>query len=177
MLIQPYQTSWVDQFEQLKAELLETLPPTVYIEHIGSTSVLGLAAKPIIDLDIVYASDKTEFNLIKTALQNMHYDYRGDQGIPGRDVFRRDNSGLHPILDHISHHLYVCPADSPELLNHLLLRDYLRLHPAACQEYAALKYALAAEAGQDRKRYAVLKEERVKNFFEQVKRNVGRRDR
>lgn len=170
MLIQPYQTCWPEQFEQLNAELLKALPPEVHIEHVGSTSVPGLAAKPIIDLDMVYFPGEIAFSLIKTALENIRYEHRGNQGIPGREVFRRAAGGFHPVLDHISHHLYVCPAESPELLNHLQFRDYLRSHPEACQEYAALKYALANEAGQDRKRYALLKEERAKTFFEKIKR-------
>lgn len=167
MLIQEYQPIWAEQFQQISAILIQAIPIPVGIEHVGSTAVPGLAAKPIIDIDIVY-QHPDHFEKIKGALETLHYHHHGDQGIPGREVFKRLPDTDHPILDHIPHHMYVCAADNAELHKHLKFRDYLRQHAKTRTAYTALKYALAAEAGQDRKVYARLKEVKGRAFFEQV---------
>ncbi|MEL7160266.1 MAG: GrpB family protein, partial [Bacteroidota bacterium] len=74
----------------------------------------------------------------------------------------------HPVLDDLQHHLYVCHQDSPELRRHLLFRDYLRKHIWARVEYGELKLRIAITAGQDRKRYARLKEAEARKFIEDV---------
>lgn len=107
----------------------------VAIEHVGSTAVPGLAAKPIIDLDVVVASAEDIPEAIER-LARLGYYHQGDLGIPGREAFR--SPGGAP-----EHHLYLCPQDSPELRRHLAFRDYLRSHPEAAEEYAELKRALA----------------------------------
>ncbi|GJM35172.1 MAG: hypothetical protein DHS20C18_41730 [Saprospiraceae bacterium] len=169
MLIQTYNPIWKQHFETIKEVLQSALHGhTIAIEHIGSTSVPGLAAKPIIDIDIVFPAD-AEFIAIKTDLSKIGYYHNGDQGIANREAFKR-NEGLnkHPVLDEIEHHLYVCPADSQELHRHLLFRNYLRRHNWAREEYGKLKYALAKETNQDRKAYALLKELRAKELVESI---------
>jgi len=167
MLILPYSPDWESQFLRIR-ELLATALGTTHlrIEHIGSTAVPGLAAKPIIDIDIVHAKDAS-FQPIIDALASLGYFHNGDQGIPGREVFkRRKPSAGHPVLDQLQHHLYACPEDSPELNRHLHFRDYLRINQAARNEYSQLKSDIAAAAGQDRKQYAILKETRARDFVE-----------
>ncbi|SER35718.1 GrpB family protein [Neolewinella agarilytica] len=169
MLILPYSPEWPSQF-LLIGELLTTAlgPAHLRIEHIGSTAVPGLAAKPIIDIDIVYAQDASLQAIIE-ALNSLGYFHNGDQGIPGREVFkRRKPSAGHPVLDQIQHHLYACPEGNPELRRHLLFRDYLRTNEEAREEYAQLKSSIATAAAQDRKQYAKLKEEGAREFVERV---------
>lgn len=169
MLILPYSPDWESQFRQIR-DLLTTALGSAHlrIEHIGSTAVPGLAAKPIIDIDIVYSRD-APLSPISDALSTLGYFHNGDQGLPGREVFkRRKPAAGHPVLDHIQHHLYACPEGSPELSRHLLFRDYLRTNEEAREEYAQLKAAIAIAAEQDRKRYASLKEERAREFVERV---------
>lgn len=169
MLIQKYTEVWIDNFEAIKKELhIAFSELNVSIEHIGSTSVPGLAAKPIIDVDVVYASDLL-FHQVKKRLEKIGYYHNGDQGIHGREVFKRSNAASsHKILDIIPHHLYVCQADSKELLRHLLFRDYLIANADARIQYQQLKYDLADEVKQDRKKYATLKEEKAKEFIKDV---------
>jgi GrpB-like predicted nucleotidyltransferase (UPF0157 family) len=169
MLIQKYNPSWKKNFNEIKNVIIEALTNlNVQIEHVGSTAVPNLAAKPIIDIDIIFDAP-LEFEKIKEGLEKIGYYHNGNQGIPNRDVFKRDKTDAqHEILDTIAHHLYVCPHDSEALQRHILFRDYLLADKAARVEYQNLKYALAEEANQDRKIYAALKEEKGNTFINTI---------
>jgi GrpB-like predicted nucleotidyltransferase (UPF0157 family) len=124
LLLQAYNPQWATDFlalQKLLTAALVDLP--VSIEHIGSTAIPGLAAKPIIDIDIVL-QEHTALDTIKSRLATIGYRHHGNQGIPGREVFKRDaTTAAQEVLDSIAHHLYVCPANSEELQRHLRFRD------------------------------------------------------
>lgn len=167
-LIQPYQTKWAEDFQLLAEHLqaaLADLP--IRIEHVGSTSVVGLAAKPIIDIDIVFAQ-AISFDAIRTKLEATGYYHNGNQGIIDREVFKRLDTVAHPVFDSIVHHLYVCPENSVELDRHLRFRDALKASAAARNAYEQIKLELAALAGQDRKLYAEMKEAHATALIQQV---------
>lgn len=133
-----YDPSWPTAFEKIRKPLADLLGPlAVRIEHVGSTSVPGLAAKPIIDLDVVIAN-ASDFPAVCGKLGSIGYIHEGNLGIEGREAFRYESK---PGL--MKHHLYVCPADSPELHRHLTFRDYLRSHPPAAAEYGTVKLEAA----------------------------------
>lgn len=166
MLIQPYSPLWIRDFENLKAALDKGLQGVRYcIEHVGSTAVPGLAAKAIIDIDIIY-DEPGYFDVIKAALMQIGYYHNGNQGITDRDVFKRNGNSTHPILDTLAHHLYVCPANSKALARHLLFRNQLRKNEEARLIYQQMKYELAEKAGQDKKIYAALKEININPFVD-----------
>lgn len=169
MLIQKYNPLWIQYFYELKIEFKNALRELDFqIEHVGSTSVIGLAAKPIIDIDIVYWEEE-DFEKIKNRLSIIGYYHNGNQGIQHREVFKRqDIIEKHPILDKHIHHLYVCVGSSKELKRHLLFRDFLRNNDWAKKEYENLKIELAKEANQDRKKYAALKEIRAKEWIKSI---------
>lgn len=169
MLIKEYQERWVNDFNEIKKILEENIPTIdIQIEHIGSTSIKKLAAKPIIDIDIVF-SKSDSFKEISVSLQKLGYYHNGNQGIQGREVFKRETNGTnHSILDSIKHHLYVCQINSNELRKHLIFRDYLRANETERSEYEQLKYKIAEKANQDRKEYAKLKELVAKGFVESI---------
>lgn len=126
----------------LKAEIWPAVAAdSIDIQHVGSTSVPGLCAKPIIDIDIIVA-DRAKLASVATALQDISYRHLGDLGIPGREAFKADDHA-------ITHHLYACLADSPALKNHLTLRDHLRSHPTDREAYGALKRELARKFPHD----------------------------
>lgn len=140
----------------------------ISVEHIGSTAVPKLAAKPIIDIDIVYGND-IHIEAVKKGLEKIGYFHNGNQGIINREVFKRGMLGnKHQILDTITHHLYVCPIDSEELRRHILFRNYLIANESARIEYQKLKYKIAAAANQDKKQYAVLKEVKARAFINDI---------
>lgn len=133
IIVLPYDEKWQQAFLDIKSELAAALGTlALSIEHVGSTSVPGLAAKPIIDIDVVVR--KTNLEPAIKALATIGYEHEGNGGIEGREMFKY--SGKEHLMDH---HLYVCPEDSSELKRHVLFRDYLLSHPDAVQAYSQIK--------------------------------------
>ncbi len=134
IIVLPYDESWPCEFEKIKRELCSGLGPLALgIEHVGSTAVKGLWAKPIIDIDIVIPSGGN-FDEVCRGLGAIGYSHSGDQGIKGREAFKYQGK------EHLmGHHLYVCRQDSPELKRHIALRDYLRANKEAADEYGRVK--------------------------------------
>lgn len=169
MLIQEYKESWIEDFKAIESAINDALIGlNISIEHVGSTAVPKLAAKPIIDIDIVYGKD-VPFETIKRGLEKIGYYHNGNQGIENREVFKRKNWwSTHPILDAIRHHLYACPVDSEEFRRHILFRNYLIDNETARTEYQQLKYEIAVAANQDKKQYANLKEVKARAFINDI---------
>lgn len=134
VIVVPYNEQWKNDFEIIRQHLLTTVKDTVIsIEHIGSTSVEGLSAKPIIDIDIVI-KDYSVFDKVVERLATLGYAHEGNLGIKDREAFDyRGNTDLP------KHHLYVCPEFSAELCRHIAFRDYLRNHPEAVTQYSKIK--------------------------------------
>jgi GrpB-like predicted nucleotidyltransferase (UPF0157 family) len=169
MLIQEYKQSWANDFNQISNVINEALLGLqISIEHVGSTAVPDLAAKPIIDIDVVF-DPAVKFDEIKIRLEKIGYWHNENQGIPEREVFKRAKANhLHEVLDIIGHHLYLCPADSEEFKKHILFRDYLIANEESKLEYESLKYKLAKEATNDKKVYAQLKEKKASEFINAI---------
>ena len=104
VLLLSYQESWKDDFEKIAKELKTALGDLILkIEHVGSTSVQGLSAKPIIDIDLVIAID-TDLSEVIQKLAAIGYAHEGNLGIEGREAFAYSGK------EHLQvHHLYVCP--------------------------------------------------------------------
>ena len=134
VVVLPYDEQWKQDFLKIKAEIVGALGQlAIEIEHVGSTSVQGLSAKPIIDIDVVI-KDYTVLEDVVSALGEIGYLHEGNLGIAGREAFKYDGK------EHLKkHHLYVCPEDSPELRRHIAFRDFLRAHPEAAREYSRIK--------------------------------------
>ncbi|HEX4139142.1 MAG TPA: GrpB family protein [Candidatus Methylacidiphilales bacterium] len=166
-LLEPHNPAWSTEFSELSAVYEKSLGSlALRIEHVGSTAIPGLAAKPILDIDVVIA-DYSVFPQVIEALAKLGYSHNGDQGIPQREAFKpADEFAPHvsPPRAWRTHHLYVCPEQSPELARHLRFRDALRANSALREEYERIKRHLAAHAGDDRKIYARLKEEACRDF-------------
>jgi GrpB-like predicted nucleotidyltransferase (UPF0157 family) len=142
-----YDRAWPDLYSVEAARVIDVLAQndvTLVLEHTGSTAVPGLAAKPIVDMLAGRALDQPREPLIE-ALQSAGYTYRGEQGIPGRDFFRRGNPR--------QYHLHLTQVESSFWLDHLNFRDYLRSHPEVAARYATLKLELASLHQYDREAY------------------------
>jgi GrpB-like predicted nucleotidyltransferase (UPF0157 family) len=132
-----YDPEWASRFCLIRNRIWPAVSDFASIEHVGSTSVSDLAAKPIIDLDLVIPSQQ-HLPIAILRLAGLGYVHRGNLGIEDRDAFSAPEND--PI-----HHLYVCGRDSLALRNHLTLREHLRAHPEAVAEYSALKRRLATQ--------------------------------
>lgn len=133
VIVVPYDEKWPEEFTKIKEELKAAMGNRfISIEHVGSTSVHGLAAKPIIDIDVIIKKDM--FTEVKKALEAIGYVHEGDLGIKGREAFKYDHK------EHLmTHHLYVCFEDCPELHRHITFRNWLRSHPEDVMDYSKVK--------------------------------------
>jgi len=140
VIVEEYNPAWRQEFEKIRISLEASLDGlALAIEHVGSTSVEGLAAKPIIDIDVVIEG-MDFFGKVRQCLEPLGYWHEGDLGIAGREAFAYSGKP-----EWMVHHLYVCPKDSEELHRHLTFRDWLRTHPEDRERYAAIKRLAARE--------------------------------
>ena len=162
VVVAPYDAAWKNEFEKIKGELKNALGELIIgIEHVGSTSVEGLCAKPCIDIDVII-KDYSVFESVLKALEGIGYIHEGDLGIKGREAFRYTDK---PNL--MAHHLYVCPQDSAELHRHLTFRDFLRSNPQAAAEYSAIKERAAALYPDDINGYIAYKSPCITQLYAQ----------
>jgi len=142
----PYDPQWPQVFEQLRARVGAALASVEHVtEHVGSTAVPGLDAKPIVDLDVV-VPDRSGVAAARRGLTAAGWRHQGEQGGAGRGAFA-------PPADGPYHHLYVVVAGSEAHRDHVDLRDYLRRRPDEAARYAALKGRLAYLLTTDRDAY------------------------
>ena len=134
VIVLPYDEAWESAFELIKSEIEAALGDLMLrAEHVGSTSVKGMSAKPCIDIDVVIR-DYSVFDDVVQRLNAIGYIHEGDLGINGREAFKYADK---PHL--MTHHLYVCPSDSKELYRHVTFRDYLRGNSEAVKRYSQVK--------------------------------------
>jgi GrpB-like predicted nucleotidyltransferase (UPF0157 family) len=161
IIIAEYDPVWAQQFERLRSRIAPALGPlAAAIEHVGSTAVAGLAAKPVIDIDVLLRRGDDLAAAIEK-LCGLGYLHRGDLGTCGRQSFRA------PLHDS-PHHLYLCLPQYREFDRHLAFRDHLRTHPDDALAYARLKRQLAAEHRTDRDAYTQAKSEFVKFILQRA---------
>lgn len=148
--MQKYNPEWPKWFEEIKAFLGEKVcRACIRIEHVGSTAIPGMIAKPIIDITLVIEPQR--FGEIKAFLAERGYYHEGDKGIPEREAFDLDDDALKKSLP--DHHLYVCPKHSQALQRHIVFREYLKCHKEDAEQLSALKWSLAEKFNNDKYTY------------------------
>lgn len=148
VIISDYDPAWPDLFARERPVLEAALGACVErIEHIGSTSVPGLVAKPVIDV-LVGVSEIMDADGRSEAMREAGYEGMGENGLPGRRYFRKRNAAGERLF-----HVHVYASDSEAIHRHLVFRDYLRAHPGRAAEYGMLKRGLAAQDFPDRASY------------------------
>ena len=161
VIVLPYDKAWESAFEAIKQEIEAALGDLILgVEHVGSTSVEGLSAKPCIDIDVVM-EDYSLFDAIVQKLEAIGYIHEGDLGIPDREAFRYSDK---PHL--MTHHLYVCPRYSRELHRHITFRDFLRNNPEAAKKYGRVKETAAKLFPEDIGRYIAYKSPCIAELYE-----------
>lgn len=133
-----YSCEWPGQFRRVADDLLAALVSigSVEVEHVGSTSVPGLAAKPVLDIDVIV--DRADVGATLAALSRIGYVHRGDLGVVGREALKAPDA-------HPRRNVYVCSRGALGARNHLTVRDVLRARPDLREKYAAVKLALATD--------------------------------
>ena len=147
VVLVPHRAEWKELYkreEKLIRAALGDLAPA--IEHIGSTSISGIEAKPIIDI-MVGVGVLSDLEKAIPALEAIGYEYRGEQGIKGRPFFRKGTATTS------SHHLSVVELGGEVWIKHIAFRDYLREKPEAARRYGELKKNLAAGFRHNREAY------------------------
>lgn len=152
--LEPHNPDWAAQASRVKTKLLETLGRSGYggaiwsAHHIGSTSVAGIRAKPVLDICLeVYPNLLNDAQI--AALESLGYAHKGEAGIAGRQFFKDDPRTVH---------LHVYKLDSSEVAQHKLFRDYLNAHPDHASRYDALKLELSTRYHHDREAYTLGKQ-------------------
>ena len=132
---------WAEDFEAVAVVLREALADvrSAVVEHVGSTSVPGLVAKPILDVDVIV--DATDVAAAVAVLESVGHVHRGDLGVSGREAFHAPGPPRRNV--------YVCTAGTANVRNHLAVRDVLRSRADLREAYAAAKLALVADPDPD----------------------------
>lgn len=155
--MKPYSVNWKSDFE-IEAKRLQTIfgSELTEIHHIGSTSVYGLAAKPIIDM-MPIVKDLTKVNAFDEKMMAIGYEAMGEFGIPGRRYFRKG-------ANERTHHIHLFEKGSPHIKRHLAFRDFLREHPHFAKTYGDLKEDLVRKFPNDMEAYIAGKADFVREL-------------
>lgn len=155
-----FDAGWAQAFEQERQRLKTVLGErAVAIEHIGSTAVPGLAAKPVIDILVgIYKYPLVDDSL--AWLGTLGYQYRGEDAVGGGQFFRTSPR---------TRHLRVLAINDPAWRDRLIFRDYLRGHPETADEYCRLKLRLAQEYRLDRQAYTEGKSQFIANVLKRAR--------
>ncbi|MFC9448083.1 GrpB family protein [Bacillus cereus] len=168
--IEEYNVKWESEFNKIHTLINNVMEDSIVsIEHVGSTSVKGLASKPILDIDIVIEEYEI-FHEVVTKLETIGYYHQAEWSFKGREAFGRKNAFVPWCKGSIvwmEQHLYVCDKNSEELRRHIAFRDYLREHGDVAVEYGQLKEELARES-KSRTSYSEGKTEFITNILEKI---------
>lgn len=157
VIVTPYQEVWAEMFETEAARLRTIFGQRLRgIHHIGSTSVAGLSAKPIIDI-LPVVDTLGEIESFDTAMEALGYEVMGEFGMPGRRYYRKGG-------DARTHHIHLYADGSPEIRRHVVFRDYLRQHPQEATAYSDIKEQLAKQHPVDISAYIAGKDAFVKEM-------------
>ena len=156
----PYDGRWPALFEAEAKRIVHAVTaaglPGLALEHVGSTAVPGLAAKPVLDIAAGHPA-ATVPSVYVALFESLGYIYRGNCGLPGREFFRRGELR--------SHHLHLVERTGTHWARYLRFRDTLREDPIVRDAYAALKQDLAVRYSQDREAYILGKTEFVEGIL------------
>lgn len=158
-----YDPKWEDQYTYERKRIIDAIGDKIEgIEHIGSTSIKGLNAKPIIDI-LVGVKDLSQFSALTEPLSNIDFDFVPKPEFKDRMFFRKGEWGSGTC------HLHVCEMGGSEWTEKLLFRDYLRKYREAAEDYAKLKMGLALLYKKDRSTYTQHKAPFIMDIIKKAK--------
>lgn len=152
--VHTFNEGWLESYQEESKVLIEVFnSEIVAIEHIGSTSVKGMKAKPIIDI-MITVNDINRMDASNPTMVKKGYQAKGENGINGRRFFQKGG-------DNRTHHVHIYQLGSREIKCHLAFRDYLRAHAVDAKTYGDLKASLAKRYPNDIESYIKGKEQLV----------------
>ncbi|MCL2035718.1 MAG: GrpB family protein [Oscillospiraceae bacterium] len=160
----PYDPAWKEEFQRVYHFLMGHLKEYIIsIDHVGSTSIEGMPAKPILDIDIVIDS-YDGFPPVLSKLESLGFVHEGNEGVEGREVFHRTF-----FDEFMAYHLYVTPKDARPHIEHLRFREYMRNHPDDAKAYGEIKQKLAQKYSTDIDGYFLAKCQFVNPIMEKIR--------
>ena len=165
VVLKPYNKVWNKAFEQEASLISEKISDYIIeIQHIGSTAIHGIVAKPIIDLAVAINSLSNIEKIIEP-LNEIDFIHRGEQGIPGRHLFVKGDE------DRRTHHMHVMEKTNGEWRKHIVFRDYLISHPSVARKYGKLKMKLFKKHEHDREKYTDGKSDFIQKIVKKAIKN------
>jgi GrpB-like predicted nucleotidyltransferase (UPF0157 family) len=164
----PYDEAWPSLYEEERARIERAIGPWVEeIEHVGSTAVPGLAAKPVIDI-MVGVKNLNDSPILVERLVGIGYEYMPEfeRALPFRRYFRRMREGRRTFQIHL-----VERSNTEWWDRHLLFRDHLQANPSIAEEYVHLKYGLSDHVGEDREAYTDAKTDFISEVVRRAQEN------
>jgi len=152
-----YDPNWKKIFETERTILTKVIGNNlVKIEHIGSTAVVGLAAKPVIDI-LIEVNSLKDLDIVNKNIEAFGYIAKGENGISGRRYFQKGG-------DQRSHHVHAFQSNDLHLQRHRAFRNYLIAHPKIALEYGTIKMQAVSKSDNDINIYMALKNNFIKKY-------------
>jgi len=161
VVVSPYTEIWKKAFQIEKSRIKDNIDEVDYIEHIGSTAVEGLSAKPIIDIMIGYKNEEDRIKIINK-LKEIDYNYFGENGIPERYFFKYTVEGITKF------HIHLAIFGGEFWKRHLKFRNHLIANKKDRDFYSEIKEKLSRKAFSNREKYVQDKDEFIKKIVENI---------
>lgn len=156
-------SEWKDEFEKQKIILTKIFKDDlVDIQHVGSTAIPNLKAKPIVDIAVAVRNLEDVLKYVDE-LKEYGYEFRGNAGVEGRYFFAKGSP------ENRTHYLHTEPINSSNWETHIFFRDYLIDHPELIKEYEKIKEELALKYPEERAKYTAGKNEFITNVLKKAR--------
>lgn len=161
--LEDYNEDWKEKFEKERKTLSQIFKEdALEIQHVGSTSIPGLEAKPIIDIAIAVKELEIALKYVEK-MEEAGYSFRGNAGVEGRYFFAKGPE------DNRTHYVHIEPINSPNWETHIFYKKYLLEHPEIVAEYEKLKEELARLYPEDRKKYTSGKNDFIQKILNKAR--------
>jgi GrpB-like predicted nucleotidyltransferase (UPF0157 family) len=158
--LSPHNEEWHRLFKEERSHILNSVGEHLLaVEHVGSTAICGISAKPIIDIAAAIARFEDGAKCVER-LERLGYEYKGENGVPGRHYFSKGSPR--------THHLHMVTMESVFWREHLIFRDHLKENPSVARAYDRLKQDLAARFPADRDAYTNGKEAFIRDLLQKA---------
>lgn len=164
--LEEYDSNWAEEYQKEKDKLDKLIGEYILkIEHVGSTAIPGLKAKPIIDIAVIVEKLKNDNEYIPI-LKQAGYEYRDDNGIKGEHLFKKVKNNM------TTHFIHVIEKDSARWQNYYLFKQYLLKHKEEIENYKKLKERLEIKYQNDRESYTKEKDIYITKIIENMRREL-----